>query len=419
MHQYKLTFLLLLFCNALCACLPDGIILDSQLRIDQFAMQYAGCSSIEGDLIVRGNDITNLDGLSNLTSIVGDLKVWESPNLASIAGLSNLTNVGGTLHLINDPKLLNLTGLDQLNVIGGSLIITYNFRLGQIEALQSLTSIGGELFIANNDNLLSLQGLEGITSVPEILAIADNNQLSNLQGLNNLSTIGDQFRISGQELLTSLSGLEKLTAVGGELRIENTSLLTDFTGLEGLTNIDGNLWLFNNEVLENVSALSSLQKINGTCYIVGNPKLNSLDGLSGIDPMDISRLFLQNCPELSFCSVTSICTYLENGGDYQISGNKIGCNSLMEIQEACVATAATTIASTPRPWRVFPNPSKGVFQILGTGNTTKITVYNQLGQTIYREENPVDLDLSEAPTGWYWLLLEGEGQRQLERLLKQ
>ena len=41
------------------SCLPDGITFSTQQQIDNFQIDYPGCSEIEGSVIINGNDITN------------------------------------------------------------------------------------------------------------------------------------------------------------------------------------------------------------------------------------------------------------------------------------------------------------------------------------------------------------------------
>lgn len=55
------------------SCLPEGITFTSQEQIDNFQINYPGCTEIEGDLIISGEDITNLEGLNMVTDIVGFL----------------------------------------------------------------------------------------------------------------------------------------------------------------------------------------------------------------------------------------------------------------------------------------------------------------------------------------------------------
>lgn len=55
------------------ACLPQGITFSTQEQIDNFQTNYPDCTEIEGDVIIEGDEITNLDGLNVLNLIGGFL----------------------------------------------------------------------------------------------------------------------------------------------------------------------------------------------------------------------------------------------------------------------------------------------------------------------------------------------------------
>ena len=42
-------------------CLPEGITFTTQEQIDSFAINYPGCTEIEGFVDINGNNITNLN----------------------------------------------------------------------------------------------------------------------------------------------------------------------------------------------------------------------------------------------------------------------------------------------------------------------------------------------------------------------
>ena len=50
-------------------CLPNGITFNTQEQIDNFQLYYPNCTEIQGDILIEGNDITNLDGLEVITSV--------------------------------------------------------------------------------------------------------------------------------------------------------------------------------------------------------------------------------------------------------------------------------------------------------------------------------------------------------------
>jgi hypothetical protein len=128
---------------------------------------------LEGQVIINGGDIANLNGLSILTSIGGDIRIWGNNPLTSLAGLENVTSIGGSLiigdivHNTGNPSLTSLTGLNNLTSIGGDLKIHYNDSLTSLMALNNLISVGGGLYIGHfigegNPLLTSLAGLDNI-----------------------------------------------------------------------------------------------------------------------------------------------------------------------------------------------------------------------------------------------------------------
>lgn len=119
------------------SCLPEGIIFTTQVQIDDFQINHPNCTTIEGDVEIIGDDITNLNGLNVLTAIEGGLKIGENDSLTSLTGLDNIASVGGTLRIFMNPALTSLSGLDNVSSIGGNLRITGNDTLGSLIALNN------------------------------------------------------------------------------------------------------------------------------------------------------------------------------------------------------------------------------------------------------------------------------------------
>ncbi|RLD59692.1 MAG: hypothetical protein DRJ05_06040, partial [Bacteroidetes bacterium] len=107
MKNLALLFILAFFIQSVASsqpCLPDGIEFTTQAQIDNFQTNYPNCTEIEGDVTIAGDDITNLNGLSVLTSIGGALTIngdmgVTNSNLTSLTGLDNLTSIGGDLKI--------------------------------------------------------------------------------------------------------------------------------------------------------------------------------------------------------------------------------------------------------------------------------------------------------------------------------
>ncbi len=131
-------FILTVKTQIVCSCLPDGIYFSSQEKIDSFQQDYPGCTMIEGNVTIaydpwKGSEITNLNGLSLLNSIGGDLQIgnWWSQGfhfgqkLTSLEGLENLISVEGSLHIYSNPSLASYpAGMYYVQLQTGDKVLT-------------------------------------------------------------------------------------------------------------------------------------------------------------------------------------------------------------------------------------------------------------------------------------------------------
>ena len=327
-------------------CLPEGITFSTQEEIDNFQTNYPGCTEIEGSVTIDGYDINNLNGLSVLTSIGGDLQIEFNNALTSLTGLDNLSSIGGRLWIVFNNALISLTGLDNVTFIGGDLQkILGNDVLASLTGLDNITSILGSLDISSNAALTSLTGLDNVTSIGGDLQIQGNAAMASLTGLENVTSIGGNLYIAANDTLTSLIGLDNLTSIGGSLGIGNfmagsNPALTSLAGLENLTTIGGGLGIDCNPVLTSLTGLEGLNTINGSLtigsFFSGNAALSNLIGLNNLAAGSIDNLNISYNSSLCNCDVQSICDYLTSpNGTIEIHDNAPGCNSQMEVEEDC------------------------------------------------------------------------------------
>jgi len=282
--KIKSIFLVCLLASSLSSycqtCLPNGIEFSSQLGIDNFLVNYPNCTQILGDVKITGSNISNLDGLSNLTTIGGDLTISVYQNPTSLSGLNNLVHIGGDIFIDYN----SLTGLNCLNALTSANYISVNSNPGlvNLDCFSSLQTITGKFQIVNNPLLesLSSQGmLENIAADGELI-ISKNPKLTSVAGLQELTQVEGSITITDNESLTSLDSLIHLTSVGGKLAISLNPSLTDLSGLDNLTTVS-TLDIFSHDSLGNLSHLSKLEKA-GYLGIRKNPALVSLEGLSNL-----------------------------------------------------------------------------------------------------------------------------------------
>jgi hypothetical protein len=213
MKRLMLLIAIAQFCQSVAfsqGCPPAGIAFYAQSTIDDFQTNYPGCAQIEGSVIINGSDITNLNGISMVTSIGGYLLIKSNLVLTSLAGLEKLTSIGEFLEIYS------------------------NNALTSVQALNNLAFVGGPVYINYNNSLTSLTGLEKLTQINGNLGVAYNTALKNLSGLQNIRSIGGYLSVGSNNVLTSLVELGKVSAISGELAVYNNSSLTSLSGLDGI-----------------------------------------------------------------------------------------------------------------------------------------------------------------------------------------
>ena len=144
-------------------CPPDSnLYFSQQAHIDSFAAQYPNCTEVKGDLWIGGlfsDGVTDLSGLSNITTVGKNVYIDINFKLESLAGLENLTTIkGGLLHVGDCNKLKSLDGL------------------GGIDSLRSIK-------ISRNKELKTLKGLDSLKYAKRV-DIGDNAELENIEGLH-------------------------------------------------------------------------------------------------------------------------------------------------------------------------------------------------------------------------------------------
>ena len=196
--------------------------LTSQDAVDTFATDYGECDTMPNGLTIDSNAITQVDGLSNLVTIKGDLKLFSS-QLSDISGLSNLTTIEGDLRIGDGSEGTALTNLDALSNVTtlGGLLLFGNDQLENIDSLTQVTTIAGDVQIGSsstasaNDRLIQLDGLSGITSIGGDFYLQYNPSIADLNGLLALETVGGKLVVQGNAALGACEGIAPLLGYDG------------------------------------------------------------------------------------------------------------------------------------------------------------------------------------------------------------
>nr|NQU89094.1 T9SS type A sorting domain-containing protein [Bacteroidota bacterium] len=426
------------------ACLPEGIIFSTQADIDNFQINFPGCTEVEGNVLINGEGIANLEGLGVLTFVGGYLAIYACNSLDNLSGLDGLTSIGkflwigqnnsltaleglGALVFIEwylwvekNPILPDLSGLGSLATIGGGLGIWDNDGLTGLQGLAPLTSFPGSMVIWGNDALIDFTGLGALSLIEGSLQIENNSALLDLSGLDEISYIADELWIGNNNSLVTLAGLNSLDSIGGGFYLNNNDALTSLYGLDQVTGIGGNLSISNNLMLENLTGLNVLTTINGSLQIFGNEALTNLSGLHNIEHGSIADLRITNNYLLSACDVESICSYLSgSGGTVTISDNDIGCNSRLEVEIACGIVGVENIG-LENEFLIYPNPAGDVvyFSAKAGLQIIDVNIYNHAGQVVMHLK-PIDqsIDISALQPGMYLIQLNNGNRNSRHKLV--
>jgi len=286
------------------SCLPDGILFSTQVEVDSFQINYPNCTVVEGNVEITGDDITNLNGLTALTSIEGDLYIGYCTALPNLTGLDNVTSVGETIRIYMNTALVSLSGLDNIEFTGQNLRITNNDTLSDISALSKIESVGENLRIYMNRNLLNLTGLNNVSNIGDNLRITNNTVLSSLLALSNITSIGGELTIDNNDSLTSLAGVDNIAEETiTDLVIRNNFSLSncEVTSVcNYLGSPNGDISIYNNSAncnsKEEIAALctSGIHEIsNNSFYIYPNPAKNEIT-ISSNEETIISKIIIYN-----------------------------------------------------------------------------------------------------------------------------
>ena len=414
-------------CGLTLSCLPFGNYhFNSQDEIDNFHINYPNCTNIKGDVTISGINIFNLSGLSQISSIEGNMSFLAVSSLASFDGLSNLSSIKGRLKIENLNSIINLEGLNSLNSVGVILEIKSNDSLKTLDGLNELDSVGS-LSIFNNATLYSLNGIENLSYIENHIVISTNTSLAGITVFENLNFVGGDISFLSNSSLLNLSGLQNLNYIYGRLNISGNNSMSSLTGLNNLNSIGGSLGIGDNDVLKNLSELLNLNSINGDLSIKQNDSLESLFGLDNINSSSIDSLTIYSNPLLTICDVTSICDYLiSQNGVALIYNNDEDCNSREQVIEACVDFISED--QLVHDIDIYPNPfttSTTIEYELKQPSAVQFSVYNQLGQLVYQHSEDqqqgsqqLQWDATNQADGLYFYKLNAGDQVVTGKLVK-
>ena len=111
------------------------VYLETQAAVDAF-----DCDVFDGDLGVRGPDVEDLHGLSELRKTNSLYVVGTS--IRDLAGLGSLEEVDSIFSIYYNPLIETLEGLERLERVGIVMKAQGNERLRSVDAFQTVREVG-------------------------------------------------------------------------------------------------------------------------------------------------------------------------------------------------------------------------------------------------------------------------------------
>ncbi len=308
----------------------------SQAQLDAFT---ENCAFVDGDLIINGDDITDLSNLISIQEVFGSVIIGDSTEnvigndiLVTLEGLNNLASIGGDLLICNNPSITSFSGFSSLRFVGGSVQVKNCILL---EFFGWIFDFIGSHIILSGLPSLGEFGPWGLPGVNGDLILNDIGPF----GLGGNGGFGDLTFIIGDFFITNNPNLEivdlpNLISLGGCLHIINNPRLEEDVDLP-LVDIGDDIIIMDNDNIANMDQFSDLSTVGGKVLITGNENLSNIDGFSSLIFVG-TDFTLSGNPSLSNCC--GIYNLLVNNGvtgNINISDNPAGCSSIDDIILTC------------------------------------------------------------------------------------
>lgn len=144
--------------------LAQDVELTSQAQVNAFTG-----TKVNGYLLIRGDDITNLSALSNLDTVTHSVFIEYNRKLKVLNGLNKLVFIGGSLIIDRNTELDSIAAFGKVKMIKGPIVLRDNAVLRECCALYPLVSgkqgqvLGGSI----------VEGNKGCQSTKDLLRNCD------------------------------------------------------------------------------------------------------------------------------------------------------------------------------------------------------------------------------------------------------
>ena len=409
-------------------------------------------TSIGGYIRVLSNSFASFGGLNSLTTVNNEIAFRYNTNLTSISGFGNTTTINSALVFDGNTNLATINAFGNLTIVNG--FILYDSKMLNVNFLNSLTLNKGFLLIQANPLMSSIvfpnivihdfsnnipgakyfviAGNQLLTTVGNIdfngsltcenIAVRDNPILSLVSNFNLTSMFSVVYtvRIQNNPQLPNLNFLQSLVSCDG-LFIRQLSSITNLNGLSNLTQPALTNWveISDNSSLVSLNGLSAsnINFNNRHLILNNNNALNDISSLSGIQLNNINGLTITNNGQLATCASTWLCGYIATSKPLTVSGNAIGCESVVAVNSACAALSTSDFDLNEIS--LYPNPTNSVFNLEISNEVVKqVEIYDLSGKKLLKS-NQHQIDVSSFATGIYMVqILTESGKIGVSKLVK-
>lgn len=288
-------------------------------------LSLLGCvCHIEGSLKIHDAALTSASGFTQLTSVTGDLVVYDLPQLTSLGEWPMLSSLGG-LTIQDNPVLENSGAFTMLADVGGDFHLEALPLWAESGSWPTLSHIGGELVIKNamQINSISFPKLQTVAMAVEVQGLMQLNALD-LSALKHTSIVHINLNPNLQEIkLTNVGNVQNpdlsqlsllilsdnatlpildvpyLKHITGSVRINNNPALTTL-GFAELQDIGDSLEMRANHQLKDLGAWPKLESVGGDLRIGRAQLTPSFEKCGANDGNDALQSFEISFPGLQW-----------------------------------------------------------------------------------------------------------------------
>ncbi len=222
--------------------------------------------------------------------------------IEDISGLGELVNVDGNFDMSNN-SMLDVDMLSNLTTISGELKIYLNSKLSDIYGLSNIVGIDGKKIYIDSTEYSTKAALDGALCEAQwdIYSETENieDDMSKLcEGYNYEPTNTDRLR----DLLGKRCEIDSTTfysnfaddsgIYNGHIKCQSVTD-EEMTGFAGLFEVHGSFAIEDSNITT-LDELIRLKNVTGTLSIWSNPSLNDIDGISNVLGVDNQKLVIDD-----------------------------------------------------------------------------------------------------------------------------